>query len=112
MNPPSIRSLCRAVTVAAVALVGLIGGATPVLAAPIGDGTSNTVQFAVTSVALDQAHHRLLVSGLAQSGLVPGMHLATAEIITPVAMYTLNNTMVSGYTSNGLALNYTQITIH
>jgi hypothetical protein len=71
MNPSSIRSLRRAVTVAAVAVVGLIGGATPVLAAPIGDGTSNTV-----------------------------------------AMYTLNNTMVSGYTSNGVALNFTQITIH
>ena len=108
----SIRFTRRAVTVVAVTLAGLTGVATPVLAAPISDGTSNTIQFAVTSVTLDKVHHRVIVTGPAQNRLEPGAHLVTTEIITPVATYTLTNTMVSGDTGTGLALNFTQINVN
>jgi len=46
-----------------VALVGLIGVAGPASAASGSDGTSNTIQFSVASTGLDQAQHRLIVTG-------------------------------------------------
>jgi hypothetical protein len=48
MTPPLAR-LVRAATGAAVLLGGMGAATAPAIAAPISDGTSNTIQFAVAS---------------------------------------------------------------
>jgi hypothetical protein len=47
MTRAHIRSLGRAATGAVILLGGLSAAAAPALAAPIADGTSNTIMFAV-----------------------------------------------------------------
>lgn len=109
----SLRLPRRAVIAAALTLGAVAGGATPALAAPLGDGTSNTIQLAVTSVTPDPAHHRVQVGGPAQNRLLTGMRLGTVEIITPVERYLLENCMISSYDSGTrLSLNFTQIGIN
>jgi hypothetical protein len=63
------RSLRRTATVAAAVLAGLIAATSPALAAPIADGTSNTLQVGLTSATLDQAQHRLIVANPGSSAL-------------------------------------------
>lgn len=46
----------------AVALVGLSAASGQAFAAPGNDGTSNTIQFGVTSAALEQAHQPAVVT--------------------------------------------------
>lgn len=112
-NRLRIHFLRRAAIGVATALVGLMAVTGPAFAAASTDGTSNTIQFAVTSAVLDQAHHRVIVTGPAAGGLA-GRHLALVEVVTPRLTYTLNNTMISGLvggSSESLSLNYTTIDI-
>jgi hypothetical protein len=103
--------LQRAAIGVAVALVGLMAATGPAFAAPSTDGTSNTIQFAVTSAVLDQAHQRVVVAAPAARGLA-GKQLALVEVVTPQLTITLENTLVSGLvgqSSESLSLNYTKI---
>jgi type 1 fimbria pilin len=110
MKTPSLRSTRRATIAAALALAGLAPATTPAFAAGT-DGTSNTIQMAVTSVAVDQAHHRVVVGTHAQNQLVPGMHLGTVEIVTAQHLtINLENCMISGDSGTGITLNFTKIT--
>ena len=106
-----IDFLRRAAIGAAVALVGLMAAISPAYAAASTDGTSNTINVAVTSVTLDQAHNRVVVTAPAHGGLTPGMHLAIAQVVTPHLVLTLQNTLVSGVAStlSSLSLNFTKI---
>ncbi len=107
-----IDFLRRAAIGVAVALVGLMVAISPASAAASTDGTSNTIKVAVTSVTLDQAHNRVVVTAPAPGGLTPGMRLALVEVVTPRLALTLTNTLVSGLVSghsSSLWLNYTTI---
>ncbi len=108
MNRIPLRSLTAAV---AVALAGLVGTSSPVLAAPIGDGTSNTIQVAVTSATLDAAHHRVVVTTATPGGLTAGRHFATAQVVTPHSSFVFENVMVESLTgtSTALSLNFTKV---
>ena len=94
MNHTHITSLRRAATGAAVVLTGMAAATTPALAATT-DGTSNTIQIAATSVTLDQAHNRVVVTAPSAGGLTPGMHLDRVQISTPRETLILENTMIS-----------------
>ncbi len=111
MNPLRIPSLRRATTASAAILAGLAAAASPALAAPIGDGTSNTVQVAVASATLDQAHHRVIVTGPKTAGLTPGRHFATAEIVTPSTAWVFSDVLVESLTgqASALSLNFTKV---
>lgn len=105
--------LRRAAIGVAVALVGLTAAIGPASAVASTDGTSNTIQLAVTSAVLDQAHHRMIVTAPGAGGLA-GRYLARVEVVTPRLTYTLNNTMISGLVggsseSSSLSLNFTKI---
>ena len=105
--------LRRAAIGMAVALVGLTAAIGPASAAASTDGTSNTIQLAVSSAVLDQAHHRLIVAAPAAPDLA-GKHFATVEVVTPRLTYVLNNTMISGLvggSSESLSLSYAEIRI-
>src|SRR5262249_3774625 len=91
-----ISLLCRGAIGVAVALAGLTAAIGPASAVASTDGTSNTIQLAVTSAVLDQAHHRVAVTAPA-AGDLAGRHLATVEVVSPRLTYTLTNTMVSGF---------------
>lgn len=95
-NDTHITSLRRAATGAAVVLTGMAAATTPALADTT-DGTSNTIQVAATSVTLDQAHNRVVVTAPSAGGLTPGMHLDRVQISTPRETLILENTMISGY---------------
>jgi hypothetical protein len=103
----NIRSLRRPATGAAVVLAAL-AAATPALAAPIGDGTSNTIQ--VASASLDQAHHRVVITG-APAGMTPGRHFARATIVTPQLSYVFTDVMIESVvgTTTSLSLNYSKM---
>jgi hypothetical protein len=113
-NRPRFDLFRRAALGVVVAVVGLMVPISPAFAAAGSDGTSNTLQFAVTSAVLDQAHHRVVVTAPAAGGLA-GRHLDLVEVVTPQLTYTLNNTMISGYVVGGppesLSLSYTTIKI-
>ncbi len=115
MNHTHITSLRRAATGAAVMLAGLTAATTPALAAPTTDGAATPIRVAVTSVKLDQAHNRAVVSAPAWGGLTPGMRLDSVQVVTPQLSLTLTNTMISGYltgpTSSSLSLNFTKVNI-
>jgi hypothetical protein len=49
MTTSALRSPRRVVIAVALALAALAGASSPALAAPIGDGTSNTIQLTVAS---------------------------------------------------------------
>jgi hypothetical protein len=101
----------RAAIGVAVALVGLMAATGPAFAAASADGTSNTIQLAVTSAVLDQAHHRMIVTAPAAGG-VAGRHLALVEVVTPQLKYVFSDVMVeslAGTSSESLSLNYTKI---
>ena len=101
---------CAAIAVA-VALAGLTVAISPASAAASTDGTSNTIQLAVTSVAIDQAHRRVIVTAPG-AVVLAGRHIALVEVVTPQLTYTLQNTMVSGLvggSSQSLSLNFTTI---
>src|SRR4051812_7686806 len=107
----NMLSLRRA---AAAALVAVWAGATPALAAPISDGTSNTIQLAVTAHALDEAHHRVLVNAPnAAAVLRPGQHLGRVQLVSERLAYTFEDVMVESLTgtSTRLSLNFTEIKI-
>jgi hypothetical protein len=109
---PRVGSFRRAAIGVVVALVGLGAVASPALAAPGNDGTSNTIQFSVTSAVLDQAHHRVIVTAPATGGLVAGSHLPSAQVVTPRLTITLSDVLVSSAaagTSSTLGLNFTTI---
>jgi hypothetical protein len=57
---PTIR---RAILAASIALAGAIAVAAPAGAAAVTDGTSNTIMFGSSSLQLDEAHHRAVVTG-------------------------------------------------
>jgi len=106
-----IGFLRRAAIGVAVALVGLTAAIGPASAAASTDGTSNTIQLAVTSAVLDQAHHRLIVTAPAARDLA-GRHFATAEVVAPRLTYVLNNTMISGLVGGSpesLSLSYEEV---
>ena len=110
-----VHSLGRLAIGVVVALCGLMLAISPASAAASTDGTSNTIQFAIASAALDQAHHRVVITAPTEGGLVAGRHLGTAEVVTPKLTYILQNTMVSGFAgtpSESLSLNFTQVNIH
>jgi hypothetical protein len=102
--------LRRATIGVAVAFLGLMAATGAAFAAASTDGTSNTIQFAVTSAVLDQAHHRVVVAPA--PGDLAGRHLALVDVVTPQLTITLQNTMVSGLVGKSpesLSLNYTTI---
>ncbi len=109
-RPGSFR---RVTTGAAVVLAGLIATTSPALATPIADGTSNTIQFAASSAALDQVHHRVVLTAPVPGGLAPGKRLATAELATPRSTVILTDVLVESVagSSDSLALNFTSINI-
>ena len=101
----------RAAIGVAVAIVGVTVAISPASAAANTDGTTNTIQLAVTAPVLDGAHHRVIVTARGAGGLA-GRHLALVEVVTPQLTYTLQNTMVSGLvggSSQSLSLNFTTI---
>src|SRR3954451_24462795 len=85
-----------------------LAGATPALAAPVSDGTSNTIQ--VAEVTVDQAHHRVLV-GAAGAKLTPGQHLRNLQLVTPSLKWVFSDILVESLTgtSTGLSLNFTKV---
>ena len=106
-----IHFLRRAAIGVAVALVGLMAATGPASAAASADGTSNTIQLAVTSAVLDQAHHRVIVTAPAAGGLA-GRHLALVEVVTPQLKYVFTDVMVeslAGTPSESLSLNFTKV---
>jgi len=117
-RPPHSRVLSRlrfgflrsAAIGVAVASVGLMAATGPAFAAASTDGTSNTIQFAVTSAVLDQTHQRVVVTAPAASGLM-GRHLALVEVVTPRLSLELENTMVSALVGKpeSVSLNYTKV---
>jgi hypothetical protein len=113
MSHTHITSLRRATIGAALMLAGLAAATTPALAAPTTDGTSNTIMVAVTSVRLDQAHNRVVVTAPAPGRLSPERRLDSVQVVTPQLTYVLTNTMVSGLTgpSSTLSLNFTKVEI-
>ena len=88
--------------------------ASPAPAALSTDGTSNTIQFLAGSVAIDQAHHRAIVTAPAVSGHTPGMRFGVVRVITSQARYTFENVMVESVaaTSTSIAINFTQINVN
>ncbi len=106
-----IRFLRRAAIGVAVAVVGLMAATGPASAAANADGTSNTIQLAVTSAVVDQAHHRVIVTAPAAGGLA-GRHLALVEVVTPQLKYVFTDVMVeslAGTRSESVSLGYTKI---
>ncbi len=105
-----IHFLRRAAIGLAVALVGLMAATGAASAAASTDGMSNTIQLAVTSAVLDQAHHRVIVTAPA-AGRLAGRHLALVEVVTPQLKYVFTDVMVeslAGTASESLSLNYTK----
>ena len=110
-NGLRIHFLRRAAIGMAVALVGLMAATGPASAAASADGTSNTIQLAVTSAVLDQAHHRAIVTAPAAGGLA-GRHLALVEVVTPQLKYVFSDVLVEslvGTPTGSLSLNYTKV---
>ena len=106
-------SVRRAAIGVVVALMGLGAVTSPALAAPGSDGTSNTIQLSVTSAVLDQAHHRVIVTGPGTASLAVGSHLVSAEVVTQRLTITLRDVMVeSAAAAESLSLNFTQININ
>ena len=95
-RPAPFPSPRRAGTGGAAVIAGMVAATTPALAAAT-DGTSNTIQVAATSVTIDQAHNRVVVTAPSPGGLTPGMHLDRVQISTPRQTLILENTMISGY---------------
>ena len=105
--------LRRAAIGVVTALAGLSFAISPAAAASGNDGTSNTIQFSLSSATIDQAHHRVLLTAPAGSDLAPGRHIATVEVMTPRLTIILENVLVSSLmeTPSSLALNYTAINV-
>jgi hypothetical protein len=113
MNPPSRISLRRAASgaVAGLVAVGALAASGPAVAAPITDGTSNTLQLAVTSATLDQAHHRVLATSAAPLQLRPGTHLASLEINAPDGRLVLTDVMIESITGTDSPAPNTQLSV-
>jgi hypothetical protein len=105
------RSLRSGAAGAAAIFAGLIATAGPAVAAPVADGTSNTLQFGLTAATFDQARHRVVVSAPALGDLAPGTRLAGAEIVSPRLTIVLTDIMIesTGETASSLALNFTKV---
>ncbi len=103
-------SLRRTSISAALALATLNAAALPALAS-VSDGTSNTIQVAIATATLDQAHHRVVVTGAQSARLTPGQHLRSVQVVGPRLGYTFENVMVESLTgvSSGLSLNFTKV---
>ncbi len=101
MNPSPRRSLRRAPISAVAALVaaGALAAAGPASAAPATDGTSNTVQFAVTSATLDQLQHRVLAITPTRPDLPAGTHLASLQLNGPHMSFILTDVMIESVTA-------------
>src|SRR6478609_7251998 len=104
-------TLVRASIGVAMALAGVSAGAAPALAS-VTDGTSNTIQVAVASATIDQAHHRVVITG-AEPGarLTAGQHLRAVQLVSQRFSYTFENVMVESLTgtSPALSLNFTKV---
>jgi hypothetical protein len=101
----------RILTSAGAILAGLAVATSPALAAPIGDGTSNTIQVAVTSATLDQAHHRAIVTAPRPGGLTPGRHFGTVEVVKEHMKWTFSDILVESLSGSpsALSLNFTKV---
>jgi len=77
------------------------------------DGTSNTIQFFAGSVAVDQAHHRALVTAPAVNGVTPGMRFGVVRVVTSEARYAFTDVMVESVvgTTTSITLNFTKINV-
>jgi hypothetical protein len=110
MHTSTIR---RAAAGAAIALAGLCAGVSPALAAPVSDGTSNTIQLAVSAPAIDQAHHRVVVTAPGAAAVLrPGKHLDDVQLVRASIKYTFQDVMVeslTGPTASQLSLNFTKV---
>jgi hypothetical protein len=113
MNPPSRISLRRAASgaVAGLVAVGALAAAGPAPAAPITDGTSNTLQLGVTSATLDQAHHRVLATSVAPVQLRPGTHLASLQLDTPDGRLFLTDVMIESIAGTDSPAPSTQLNV-
>jgi hypothetical protein len=94
---------------------GVLTAAAPAFAAPITDGTSNTLELSVTSATLDQAHHRVLAISRNQTDLTGGIRLASVQpdaphmtlLLTDVTIESITGTSSPAPGSTRLNVKYT-----
>jgi hypothetical protein len=110
MPPIDSSSTRRAAVAAGAALACLATAGSPALAAPIGDGTSNTIQVAVTAATIDQLHRRVVVTTAQPGSLRPGV-AGTTELVTPTSAFVFENVMVESLagTPRAASLSYSRL---